>query len=204
MTGDSEVILTDNKKEVKIFDNSPVTLYQILYLPSGVHGGWATNAEKIDPTSVISTDSEIVGDIEIGPHVVISSNSRVIDDVKIEKGAKIFGSTIYGNTGGITIGEHSQISGSRITGSGVVVSGEEYKTIIRKSVLTGDFMINPECNINKVQVTGKFLMEDETVYAGGVYIDGKEASNFIVPQGLAPGLYKVNELGNLIEVNDEG
>jgi len=203
MTGDIEVILTDNKKEVKIFDNDPVTLYQLLYLPSGVHGGWATNAENIDPTSVISMDSEIVGDVEIGPGVIISSNSKILNDVKIEKSAKILGSTISGGTGGISIGEYAQISGSRLMGSGVVISGEEYKTIIKKSALTGDFLINPECNLNKIQVTGKFLMEDGIIYAGGVFIDGSEASNFIVPQGLAAGFYKVNELGNLIEVDDE-
>ena len=201
MTGDIEVILTDNKKEVKIFDNDPVTLYQLLYLPSGILGGWATEANSIDPTSIISTDSDLIGNIDVGPGVVVSSRSKLVGEVKIDKNAKIFGSTITGN---MTIGEHAQISGSILKGSGLVISGEDYMTIIRKSNLAGDFLVNPECNLNKIQVEGKFLIEDGTTYAGGVYIDGGDAANFIVPQDLPAGLYRMNELGNLVEVGDEG
>lgn len=201
MTGDKEVILTDNLKKVDAGEGIEVTLTQILYLPSGILGGWATEANSIDPTSVISTDSELIGDIEVGPGVVISSRSRMKGEVNIGKNAKIFGSTITGN---MTIGEHAQISGSILKGSGLVISGEDYMTIIRKSNLAGDFLINPECNLNKIQVVGKFLIEDGTTYAGGVYIDGGDAANFIVPQGLAAGTYRMNELGNLVEVGDEG
>lgn len=204
MTGDKEVILTDNIKKVDAGEGIEVTLTQILYLPSGVMGGWVTEANSIDPTSVISTDSELIGDIEVGPGVVISSRSRMKGEVNIGKNAKIFGSTITGGEGGITIGEHAQISGSILKGSGLVISGEDYMTIIRKSNLAGDFLVNPECNLNKIQVEGKFLIEDGTTYAGGVYIDGGDAANFIVPQDLPAGLYRMNELGNLVEVGDEG